>query len=64
MTEFVVGGLLVSPFMRYALLALLIFLPVRFALVHLRFDKWVWHPFLAEAAIYLCIVATLNLLLA
>ena len=64
MKEFVVGGLLVSPFVKYALLALLVFLPVRFVLVHLQFQKWFWHPVLAGAAVYLCILATLNVLLA
>ena len=64
MKEFVVGGLLISPFVKYALLALLVFLPVRLVLVHLQFQKWFWHPVLAEAAVYLCILATLNVLLA
>ena len=62
MTEFVVGGLLVSPFIKYALIAVLLFLPVRLVLVRLNFQKWFWHPILAEAALYLCILATLNIL--
>ena len=62
MQEFVVAGLLISPFVKYALIAGLVFLPVRAVLVHLRFETWFWHPLLAEAAIYLCILATLNIL--
>lgn len=62
MREFVVDGLLISPFVRYALLAALLFIPVRFILVHLSFHKWFWHVLLAEASIYICILATLNLL--
>ena len=62
MKEFVVAGLLVSPFVRYALLAGLLFLPIRLVLVRLRFDRWFWHPPLAEAAIYLCLLAALNVL--
>ena len=62
MKEFVVGGLLISPFVKYALIAGVIFLPVRLVLVTLRFDKWFWHPVLVEAAIYICILATLNVL--
>jgi protein AaeX len=60
--EFVVAGLLISPFMRYALIAAVIFIPIRVALVVTRLQKWFWHPLLAEAAIYICVVATLNIL--
>jgi Protein of unknown function (DUF1656) len=59
--EFVVAGLLISPFVRYALLAAVIFIPIRFALVVTRLQKWFWHPLLAEAAIYICVVASLNI---
>ena len=61
MKEFVVGGLLVSPFVKYALLALMIFLPLRFILIASGIHKWFWHPLLAEASIYLCILAVLNI---
>ncbi len=62
MREFVVAGLLVSPFVKYALLAGLLFLPIRLVLVRLRFDKWFWHPVLAEVAVYLCLLAALNVI--
>lgn len=62
MQEFVVAGLLISPLVKCALLAGFVFLPVRAVLVHLRFEKWFWHPLLAEAAIFLCILATLDIL--
>ena len=62
MKEFIVGGLLMSPLIKYALLTLLVFLPVRLILVHLRFQKWFWHPVLAEAALYISILAMLNIL--
>jgi protein AaeX len=61
--EFVVAGLLISPFVRYALIAAVVFIPMRFALVVTRLQKWFWHPLLAEAAIYICVVATLNILI-
>jgi len=61
MKDFVIGGLLISPFVKYALIAGIVFVPVRLVLVSLRFDKWFWHPFLTEAAIYICILAALNL---
>jgi protein AaeX len=60
--EFVFAGLLISPLMRYALIAALIFIPVRVALIATRLHRWFWHPLLAEAAIYICVVATLNIL--
>jgi len=28
-----------------------------------RLQRWFWHPLLAEAAIYICVVATLNILI-
>ena len=62
MREFVVAGLLVSPFVKYALFAALVFVPVRLVLVRLDFHEWFWHPLLAEAAVYVCILATLNIL--
>ena len=63
MREFVVAGLLISPFVKFALIGALVFVPVRLVLVHLSFQKWFWHPLLAEAAIYICLVAALNDLL-
>jgi hypothetical protein len=47
---------------RNALIAALIFIPVRAALVATRLHRWFWHPLLAEAAIYISVVATLNIL--
>ena len=61
MREFVVAGLLVAPFVKYALIEALVFVPARLILVVLKFEKWFWHPLLAEAAIYVCILATLNI---
>jgi protein AaeX len=60
--ELVFAGLLISPLVKYALIAALIFIPVRYALVVTRLQRWFWHPLLAEAAIYICVVATLNIL--
>ena len=63
MKEFVVAGLLISPLVKYALIAALIFIPIRFVLVITRFQRWFWHPLLAEVSIYICVVAILNILL-
>jgi hypothetical protein len=62
MREFVVGGLLISPLVKYALIAGLVYVPVKLVLVRFGLQRWFWHPHLAEAALYLCILATLNLL--
>jgi protein AaeX len=60
MREFVVGGLLISPFVKYALIAGLLFSPLRRVLVHLNVHRWFWHPLLAEAGLYLCLLAAVN----
>ena len=61
MREFVVAGLLVSPFVKYALIAALVFVPVRLIFVRFDVQKWFWHPLLAEAAVYVCILAALDI---
>ena len=61
MSEFVVAGLLISPFVKYALIALALFLPLRGVLGLIGFRRWVWHPLLAEAGLYLCLLAVLNI---
>ena len=62
MTDFVVAGLAVTPFVRAALLAALLMVAVHAALVRLCFHRWLWHPLLAEAAIYVCLVAVVDLI--
>jgi Protein of unknown function (DUF1656) len=59
--EFVFAGLLITPLVRYALLTGVLLFVVRWLLVRLRFHRWFWHPLLAEAAIYICLLGTLNL---
>ncbi len=61
MTDFVVGGLLITPFVRAALLAAVLMVGIRFVLVRLRVRRWFWHPLLAEAALYVCLVAAVDL---
>ncbi len=56
------AGLLVSPFVKYALLAALALVPLHLVLVRLRFERWFWHPVLAEASLYVCLLAALNLM--
>ncbi len=61
MADLVVGGLLVTPFVRAALVAALLMVAVHAALVRLRFHRWFWHPLLAEAAVYVCLLAAVDL---
>ncbi len=57
------GGVLISPFIVYLGAALVIWLPVRFAFEQLRLDRWTYNPPLAEAALYVCILGLLVVLL-
>ncbi|BAQ45274.1 MULTISPECIES: DUF1656 domain-containing protein [Methylobacterium] len=57
--ELTVGGVLVSPFVAYAALALAILLALRPFLRMLRFERAFANPPLAEAGIYVCILALL-----
>lgn len=61
MSEFVVAGLLISPFVKFALLALALFVPIHLLLVRVGIQHWAWHPLLAEAGLYLCLLAALNI---
>ena len=63
MTDFVFAGLLITPFVKFAAIAMLVFVPLRALLARLRVWRWFWHPFLAEAALYVCILAAANVLL-
>lgn len=61
MSELVVAGLLIAPFVKYALIALLLFVPIHLMLARLGIQHWAWHPLLAEAGLYICLVAVLNI---
>jgi hypothetical protein len=51
-----IGGLLISPFVGYVLLALLLFVLVRWCSSWLRFEARVSNPTLAEAALYMIVL--------
>ena len=61
MSEFVVAGLLITPFVKFALIALVLYLPLRLLLTELRLQRFVWHPLLSEAGLYVCLLALLSL---
>ena len=51
------GGVLVAPFVRYLFLALVILFAVRFVVGRLGLRSMFANPPLAEAALYVCILA-------
>ncbi len=53
------GGILVAPFVRYLFLALVIVIVVRFVVGRLGLRSMFANPPLAEAALYVCILASL-----
>ncbi len=53
------GGVLVDPFVRYLLLALIILIAVRFIVGRLGLRSMFANPPLAEAALYVCILVSL-----
>ena len=53
------GGILVAPFVRYLFLALVILIAVRFVVGRLGLRAMFANPPLAEAALYVCILASL-----
>jgi hypothetical protein len=53
------GGVLVDPFVRYLFLALVILIAVRIAVGRFGLRSMFANPPLAEAALYVCILASL-----
>ena len=53
------GGILVAPFVRYLFLALVILIAVRFVVGRFGLRSMFANPPLAEAALYICILASL-----
>ncbi|WP_264047049.1 DUF1656 domain-containing protein [Methylobacterium flocculans] len=56
------GGVLVSPFVAYAAGALAILVVLRLVSARLRISRYVANPPLAEAGLYVCILALLIVL--
>jgi Protein of unknown function (DUF1656) len=53
------GGILLAPFVRYLFLSLVILIAVRFVVGRLGLRSMFANPPLAEAALYVCILASL-----
>lgn len=58
-----IGGVLISPFVAYALGAFAVLALLRPLLTRIRLGRYVANPPLAEAGIYVCILALLVVLL-
>lgn len=56
------GGVLVSSFVGYALLAFVILLVLRLVFARIRLSRYVANAPLAEAGIYVCVLALLIVL--
>jgi hypothetical protein len=57
--EWVLGGVLLSPMLLYALLALLLTGVLRLALQRHGVARWIWHEALFDCALYVCVLAAL-----
>jgi hypothetical protein len=58
-----IAGVFFSPLVVYMAVALLIWLPLRWALERLGLTRWIWNTPLAEAGLYVCILGALVALL-
>ncbi|MBP1179185.1 DUF1656 domain-containing protein [Methylobacterium sp. PvR107] len=54
-----IGGVLISSFVAYALAAFVILLLLRWFFARIRFSRYVANSPLAEAGIYVCVLALL-----
>lgn len=57
--EWSLGGVLLSPFLMYALAALLATGVLRLALQRVGMARWIWHEALFDCALYVCVLAAL-----
>ena len=62
--ELTLGGVLLSPMLLYALLALLLTGALRLGLQRAGLARWIWHEALFDFALYVCVLAGLTALLA
>ena len=58
--ELNVGGVYGPPLLSYMLAALVLYLPLRAVLTFLGLWRWTWNQPLAEAGIYVCLLALLS----
>lgn len=54
-----VFGIYISPLLVYALVAVLIWMPLRYLMLRLRVERFIDNPALAQVTLYLCVMAAL-----
>jgi len=63
MKEINLFGVYVAPFSLYLLIALLIFIPVRWQLDRWKVERWFWHRNLFDFSVFLIILCLVGLVL-
>lgn len=61
--EWALGGVLLSPFLIYAVLALLLTGALRLLLRLTPLGRWVWHEALFDFALFICVLSLVTHLL-
>ena len=58
--EWSLGGVLLSPFLLYALLALLVTGVLRLGLARVGLTRWIWHEALFDCALFTLLLAAVT----
>ncbi|MDG9886391.1 DUF1656 domain-containing protein [Pseudomonas sp. GD04058] len=61
--EWTLGGVLLSPFLLYVVLALLLTGLLRFILRLTPLRRWIWHEALFDCALFVCVLTLVTLYL-
>ncbi|KJK07243.1 MULTISPECIES: DUF1656 domain-containing protein [Pseudomonas] len=59
--EWALGGVLLSPFLIYVLLALVLTGAVRLLLRLTPVGRWIWHEALFDCALFICVLTLVTL---
>ena len=58
--EWAMGGVLLSPFLIYVLLALVLTAGLRLLLRLTPVGRWIWHEALFDCALYVCVLTLIT----
>jgi hypothetical protein len=61
--EWSIGGVLLSPFLFYMLLAFVITVGLRGLLQLTGWHRWIWHEALFDVAVFVCVLALVTTVL-
>ncbi|EPL15109.1 DUF1656 domain-containing protein [Pseudomonas sp. TH05] len=61
--EWSLGGILLSPFLIYVVLALLLTGALRMLLRITPLGRWIWHEALFDCALYVCVLTLITVVL-